>query len=562
LIVRDPVLLGILLLAAGLRLYGLDHGLPFVYNPDEANIMARSLSIAQGPDPGYYLYPSFFFYLLFAVMGVLFVLGRASGRYESVADFQMRFFENPTDFYLAGRLVGVVAALGTIVLTYRLVERHFSRTAARGAALIVAVAYFNVRDAHYLKHDVPCGLLAVGALWAIDRAIERKTAWAYALAGVVTGVGFATHYYLIFLAPAFAVAHFTARRFEGFRALVLAGAVSAATFFLLTPFVLLNLGTAIEHMGANRRVVVDRSIEGEGAATFLPSFDDYLDFLATQGLGYGLLVLVFGGFVLMARFEARRLAIWGFFPLVFFLFISYTFFAGRYLNPMLPFMAAAGGFALAFLEERVRRGLGYAVAILVSVQPLYRSYHVGRLFDSVDTRTVARAFVLSEYPMGGTLALQSYSVPVPQSAESIRAGLTENGALSELDRQGKYASLVRIAEAEETAFDLVFFGAGDEPNRIYVSYEELREDLSPLRRRGVNVVVLRIPPATPPPEVEAVFRRVREEGELVQRIAPSPPSADVDTATTVPYLDNEDWPPSASLERKGPTIEIWSLVSR
>ena len=52
---RDPFLGVTVVVAAALRLYGIDHGLPFVYNPDEANIMARALSVAQGLDPEYYL---------------------------------------------------------------------------------------------------------------------------------------------------------------------------------------------------------------------------------------------------------------------------------------------------------------------------------------------------------------------------------------------------------------------------------------------------------------------------------------------------------------------------
>ena len=58
-----------LLLALILRVIGLGHGLPFVYNPDEINIMSRALSVAQDPNPHYFLYPSFFFYFVFAVMG-------------------------------------------------------------------------------------------------------------------------------------------------------------------------------------------------------------------------------------------------------------------------------------------------------------------------------------------------------------------------------------------------------------------------------------------------------------------------------------------------------------
>ena len=77
-----------LALAAGLRVYGLAQDLPHVYNPDEANIMARALSIARDPNPHYFLYPSFYFYALFGWLAGLFVLGRAAGRYESLAAFE------------------------------------------------------------------------------------------------------------------------------------------------------------------------------------------------------------------------------------------------------------------------------------------------------------------------------------------------------------------------------------------------------------------------------------------------------------------------------------------
>ena len=202
---RDPWLAAVLVVAAGLRIYGLGHGLPHVYNPDEANIMARALSIAQDPNPHYFLYPNFFFFLLFGVMGGLFVVGRLAGRYPSLSAFEARFFEDPTDFYLAGRWLGVLCALGTIVLSYRLAAKHFGRTAARAAALFMAVAYFHVRDSHYLKHDVPAGFLLVLALTAFDRIRADPRSRSYLVSGVAMGVAFATHYYTVFLAPVFAV---------------------------------------------------------------------------------------------------------------------------------------------------------------------------------------------------------------------------------------------------------------------------------------------------------------------------------------------------------------------
>ena len=551
---RDPVLLATLGIAAALRLYGIDHGLPFVYNPDEVNIMARALSVARGLDPGYYLYPSFFFYFLFAVMGGMYVVGRGVGRYESVSDFQARFFTDPTDFFVVGRLVGVVCALATVVLTYRLADKHFGRTAARASAVFVAVAFFHVRDAHYLKHDVPSGLLFVLALVAIDRAVERRTPWSYGLAGLALGLGFATHYYMIFLAPALVIAHVVRRGLsvDGVRHVAISAVVSAATFFVLSPFVLLRFGTALEHMRANRQVVVDRSLD-TGTSLF-PSLPAYVDFLATQGLGYLLLVLVVVGAVLMAVRSRDHAVLWLPFPLMFFAFITYTFFAGRYLNPILPSLAVSGGYAVAVLGRRFGNTAAVAVAALACLQPLYRDVQMDRLFAGEDTRTVAREWILQNVAGGSGIAIQSYSVPLPQTAESFRDSLEANGALSELDKAGKYASLLEVATTEPVAYELLFLGAGDEPNRVYFGYDDLAGGFTPLTMRGAGYLVLRRPPIPPPRALASVFERARREGRALHVVTPF-----ADGADRPPYLDNEDWAPSSRLTHRGPEVEIWEL---
>jgi 4-amino-4-deoxy-L-arabinose transferase-like glycosyltransferase len=542
---------GILLLAAALRLYGIGHSLPFVYNPDEANILARALSVARSLDPQYYLYPSFFFYFLFAVMGGLFVVGKLVGRYDSLSAFEARFFEDPSDFYLAGRVAVVLLALASIVLLERLASKHFGKTAGRAAAFFMAVAYVHARDSHYIKHDVPAGFLVVLFLWACDRAVSRKDLSAYLLAGAVLGVGFATHYYLIFLAPAFLIVHLASGGREGLSRVAAAAAVSAVTFFLLSPFVILRLPTALEHMRANRQVVLDRSL-GQGTGLF-PSLGLYVEFLLGQGLGYVLTGLVLAGLFSIARKDARGLALWAAFPVMFLAFLSYTFFAGRYLNPILPCLAAAAGVAVSSIAARFGPAAAVVTAVAAAVQPLYLTLQVDRLFASTDTRTLARDWAIEKLSPGTTVALQSYSAPLPQSKESFVESLEANGALSELERKGKYAHLLRVAESETTSFRLFFLGKGDEPNRIYVGYDSLVESLAPLRALGVKAIVLRHPPTPPPPELGALFERVGKEGELLASLSP------FRGASAIPYLDNEDWPPSASLAHKGPLVQVWSL---
>ena len=246
-------------------------------------------------------------------------------------------------------------------------------------------------------------------------------------------------------------------------------------------------------------------------------------------------------------------------PLPSLAFISYTFFAGRYLNPILPCLAAAGGVAISAIGNRFGTAAATLFALGAGVQPLYRAVHVDRLFASEDTRTLARSWALRNLPSGSTVALQSYSVPLPQSMENFRESVEANDAVSELDRKGKYAHLLRVAEGEEKSFRLIFLGKGDELNRIYVGYDALLSGLEPLRALGVTAIILRHPPTPPPPEVEALFSRVKAEGRLLATISPY---SHYRGAPTTPYLDNEDWAPSSALARKGPLIEIWSLDDR
>ena len=90
------VLILVVLLGLSLRLLGLAYGLPATYNPDETPILNRALALAKGdPSPHNFLYPSLYFYILFAWEGAFFVAGRIVGLYDSLAAFQRDYFIDP-----------------------------------------------------------------------------------------------------------------------------------------------------------------------------------------------------------------------------------------------------------------------------------------------------------------------------------------------------------------------------------------------------------------------------------------------------------------------------------
>ena len=114
---RNLVLPAILVVAAALRLVGLQFGLPAVYNPDEVAIMARALGFAKGTlNPHNFLYPTFYFYVLFAWVGVYLAFVWATGRVTSLAALQRLYYTDPAGIYTAGRTLGVAAGTATVWL--------------------------------------------------------------------------------------------------------------------------------------------------------------------------------------------------------------------------------------------------------------------------------------------------------------------------------------------------------------------------------------------------------------------------------------------------------------
>ena len=174
---RRAAMAVLIVCAAGfaLRLIGLRYGLPAVYNPDEVAIMTRALSFGRGTlNPHNFLYPTFFFYILFAWVGVCLGLLWLTGRVPSLAALQRLMFTDPATIYTAGRALGAVLGTVTIAFVYRLGALVADSRTALAAAIFIAVAPLHVRDSHYVKHDVPATLAVVVAYLAIVSGIARK----------------------------------------------------------------------------------------------------------------------------------------------------------------------------------------------------------------------------------------------------------------------------------------------------------------------------------------------------------------------------------------------------
>lgn len=576
------VLLAIVAVGTALRISGLAFGLPAVYNPDEVSIMSRALAFATGDlNPHNFLYPTLYFYVLFGWIGGWFVLGRLLGVFQSLGAFQQQFFTDPSTIYLAGRALGVVCGVLTIVLTYRLARRWWGRAEGLAAAAFLATAPFHVRDSHYVKHDVPVTLAVVAASLAISRIWKgdgaetgSATTWRTScLAGVACGLAFSTHYYTIFLALPLTLAILFRHQRDGAAAILrhlgLAGAASAATFFACSPFILAEPATAIRDIVANRQIVMDRAVAMGGPA--FASARAYVSMLWQDAIGWPVIVLAAAGAVFMARHTPTRLAVLMAFPVAFLMFISYTVPASRYLNPVLPFVAMLAAYGVTQLVELVSKretGAVWKPALMTSVlvslatiPGLSDSVRSDRFFRRTDTRTLALSYIETQVPAGTTILVQPYSVPLAQSTESLREALTQH--LGDVDRATvKFQLRLAAGNPRDRSYRIIFLGDGGlDVDKIYVSYREVggAQGLEALRNLRVAYVILtryNMPDPRTIPFLEALER----EGRRIAVFSPYRSDRGPDVSSRIePYLHNTDARIDGALERPGPVIELWRL---
>jgi hypothetical protein len=557
-------------LALGLRVLALAYGLPATYNPDETPILNRALAFAKGDlNPHNFLYPSLYFYALFAWEVLFFLAGRAVGLYHSVDDFQREFFTDPSQLFLAGRALTALFGVATVPALYAFGRRLYDRTTGLIAAAFLAVAPVAVRDAHYVKLDVPVTFFVVLTHVVLASIVTNPTAAArwrsWMLAGFFAGLTISTHYYAAFIvlpvaAAAFAEGWRTNRWADAIRMLTIAAGACLAGFILGTPFLFVEPHTALRDIVAVREIDIDRAVESTGAFT---SSARYADILFRDAVGWPVCLLSAAGFIWAIVADWRRGLILGTFTAAFLVFVSNTVPMSRYLNVIIPLI----GLAAAFPVERISRRFGTrasavsaGLTVLAMTPGLVTSVKTDLFFRQADTRTIARQYIETHLPSGASVLVQPYSAPVRRSREAMIEALRAN--LGSEEKASIKFQLMLAAPIASPSYRLIYLGdGGEDPDKIYVSPRVFdgSTGLGPLRRLGVQYVVLK-KNNVPNPGLAGIEAALAREGRRIATFTPYRADAgDGDRARVPPYLHNTAARIDPALERPGPGLEIWDI---
>lgn len=257
---KSPIL-ALFFLALIVRLWGINHGFPFLYHPDEPTVVRTALGLRFGDlNPHHFDWPHLQINLAFIVFG-LFIKMRAVLRLLELENFTSGLlpilWDDPTVFYLIGRLMAAFMGALTIVFLYLAGKKLYSKAVGIIAALFLTFNLVHVSESHVATIDVPMVMwLTLSLLFCIYILKEGELRY-YLLAGLFAGMATSTKYNgaLSVVTIFIAFLGFTLRELSGVKEkkgvivfknimyLSLAAVSSLLGFFLGTPYALLDWKT-------------------------------------------------------------------------------------------------------------------------------------------------------------------------------------------------------------------------------------------------------------------------------------------------------------------------------
>jgi len=354
-------------------------------------------------------------YLYHGLFRIYGFLGLASGRFDSSSRLIAEYANDPTRFFLIGRIVSGILGTLSVVLTYRLAARFFDTRVALISGFFLAFAYLHVRDSHFATTDVAATFFILCSYLWIAEAFEAPSIRAYLMSGTFAGLATSTKYLGMLLPVPMMLVHFRDWKETGFRPGLLLdrkvfwfGGALVFFFFLGTPFSLTEPLEAFRDFRREARAVLATS--GHGHIGWLY----HLIVSLRHGLGLPLLLASLAGLVLAFRADKRKAWVLLSFPLVYYALMGrgYRNFT-RYAVPLVPFLCITAGLCVAVLCAGVaRRWTPRARAVLLTTMTcslilpgLVKSVRLDALLLEMDTRVAARRYVESAFPPGESVCV-------------------------------------------------------------------------------------------------------------------------------------------------------------
>ncbi|WP_028065713.1 glycosyltransferase family 39 protein [Solirubrobacter soli] len=378
----------ILLVATVLRLWSIDHGLPYSYNLDErAHFVPHAVAMTGGDlNPGYFINPPLLTYLLAAYLSVIHLGG-----------VEQWFASDPTAVFTAARVVSVIFGVAAVAATFAAGRAWFGRTAGLVAAAIIAVAFLPVFYSRLALNDGPGMLPCALVLWCSAIVLRTGSRKALLAGGAAVGAAASFKYsngaVVIALIAAAFLSPLSVK--EAFKGLVFAGLISLAFVIVTNPYLFPDWGVFTHDLDRQRKFASGPPLLGQ------PERNGWEYYIASSRWALGILpaVLAFiGGVALLAKQRRKEALVLGSFVVIYYLYMgSQARFYARWMLPLYPALAILAAYALIQVRNKAVFGVLVALALIPSTLTTIRNATV---LGRTDTRTLTREWLTDHVPQG------------------------------------------------------------------------------------------------------------------------------------------------------------------
>lgn len=492
----------------GLRVWGINFGLPYVYHVDEQSYVARALWIGQGQLIHEPYTPTGLSNLIFLEYALYFVIGKLAGGFPSASAFEAAYRTDPSVFYLLARLTNAVLGALTIPVTFilaqamarlRKMDEQLSSTLGMAAAVLMTVCFLHVRDAHFSTPDVATTFFIILATTIFTMNVSSPRPWKSFLGGLSAGAAFAfkwTAAPVFFVAAVYLIALWSNQKDR--RALPVRQAVLTFAGILLG-IVMISPQFVIGPAPYFREFFVQFISGSSGGYDFwqIDTLPGWLFYAKSIVIGFGAaaaLLSAVGLALSIVRTVRRRdlhhlLLIT--FPVIYFLLMGSTrHYFVRYAILLLPFLSIFAADAIVTIAVWVSRRVSInrivTAAALVGITasiPIANTVLFNTILTRKDTRTEAKEWIEANLPDRAKVAvdwqvhgppLSTADEPMPYSKRIYSVTIVGNTGLAEHPvewyRQNGYDYL--ITSSFITDLTLVHPRLDKERDAFYQSLDE------------------------------------------------------------------------------------------
>ena len=410
----------IFLLALGIRLWGVNYDLPYIFHPDEPWPLRMGYQMLTTGDmnPHFFDWPSLSIYLNYFVQAIY---SKITGGIPSVSPvLQMGMgitYTSTPELVLIGRLVSVVFGVGTVaIVTFAGKNLKLGVEVGLLAGLMMAVVQTGVELSRFITADVYATFFVSVVLLASIYIFQEGKTWAYILAGVALGLAVSSKYNTALIAIVPLAAHFMRNSWKGFQdfRLYLTIILGAFGFLIGTPYAILSFKEFLDGF-----LSVGTHYASGHAGMEGNTLKFYLTYMwQTGGVIYILALLeIFRGLIT----RNKRIVLVAAFPVVYFVFIS-SFFVrnGRTFYPITPFAFLLAASFLLFLWQKKKeiRPHSWRTALAVGTIllaigsftfPIVKTTQATLKLTEVSSRETSRVWINENLPAGSKIAFESYA---------------------------------------------------------------------------------------------------------------------------------------------------------